>query len=426
MKSKFLHILFGSFVLILFNCSQQEDTNFDPNDWDSDGVSNEKEYFDNTNPNDPCSLITSSQYPPNIPESWKKLDCDGDGVTNGQEIIDNTSIFNICDYVDLNQDLGLVSEEWKNYDCDEDGVTNNKEILDNTNPDDNCDFIVSSISLPLKEYWLKLDCDNDGRTNEDEINETTNPTNSNDFKGKGNKLDYIKIKGSYFYQFEKEGQFLKKIEHLSDGVLTNFTYDNQNRLIEVFHLKDGIRINFSYTNDIISEIKRYENNQELIYEISFDYSNNTYSKKLKNSNSDITYYSFNSNHRIKKIKSNSYEENFEYDLKGNILNSKYTTSNSYSGSFSYSSKENVKNPLKIAYDNIYLQYVLIEEILKNSFYIKFGAFNSDYLLQMYRNSPPTSHAFSYGIKNIQDNKYPTLGYYSDFSINYDIYYYYTE
>lgn len=427
MKCIFSHILFRLLVLILLtNCSNQEDNNFDPNDWDLDGVSNEKEYFDNTDPNDPCSLHTSSQYPPNVPESWKNLDCDGDGVTNGQEILDRTYLFDPCDFNIDKQNIDIISSEWKNLDCDGDGVTNFNESQDNTNQKDNCDFVLSSMTLSPDENWLKLDCDNDGRTNEDEINDNTDPIDGNDFLGKGSKLDYIRTEDGYLYTFNNKGRLLKRIEHSTDGLLTDFIFDNQNKLIEVVHANEGVKIDFSYTNNILSEIRRHENNQTLIYEISFDSSSNTYSKKLKNSTSDITYYTFNSINRIKQIKSDTYEERFEYDNNGDILSSSFTTSTFYSGHYTYYSKENVKNPLKLAYDTIYLQYVLMEQILKKSFYIKFGAFNSKYLLQMSRFSSPTSHTYSYGLKSIQENGLPSLGYRSDFSFNYDIYYYYKE
>ncbi len=70
---------------------------FDP-DTDGDGVTDGKESEDNTDPNDWCSLIYTSQTLDPDPE-WNSLDCDGDLILNGQEIIDMTDPTDPCDSI---------------------------------------------------------------------------------------------------------------------------------------------------------------------------------------------------------------------------------------------------------------------------------------------------------------------------------------
>ncbi|MEY2794036.1 MAG: hypothetical protein RJA76_2028, partial [Bacteroidota bacterium] len=53
-------------------------------DSDGDGVTDNTEVLDGTNPNDPCSFVFASQT--TTPSTaWNNLDCDGDGLTNSEE-----------------------------------------------------------------------------------------------------------------------------------------------------------------------------------------------------------------------------------------------------------------------------------------------------------------------------------------------------
>jgi gliding motility-associated-like protein len=56
-----------------------------PVDSDGDGVTDEQEGLDGTNPNDPCSSKQSSITLP-LSQNFLLGDCDGDGLTNGQEM----------------------------------------------------------------------------------------------------------------------------------------------------------------------------------------------------------------------------------------------------------------------------------------------------------------------------------------------------
>ena len=180
-------------------------------DCDGDGVTNGSELTDGTNPNDPCSLLLSSQT--DTPSAaWIGLDCDNDGLDNGAELANNTDVFNpdtdgdgvtdgteIADVTDpLNPCSFNASSitlnpsiEWLSLDCDSDGLDNGDELTNNTdvfnpdtdgdgvldgtevndltNPTDPCDLLVSSITVAATSEWLNLDCDNDGLTNGNEV-----------------------------------------------------------------------------------------------------------------------------------------------------------------------------------------------------------------------------------------------------------------
>ena len=106
--------------------------------------------------------------------TYLDADCDGDGVTNEQEIIDETNPEDPCDFNSNNVTLTQTGD-YLIYDCDGDGVTNGTELADGTDPSEPCDFTATSITLEHTGDWLTVDCDNDGVTNGQEISEETNP-----------------------------------------------------------------------------------------------------------------------------------------------------------------------------------------------------------------------------------------------------------
>lgn len=101
---------------------------------------------------------------PQTIEFSEDVDDDGDGVTNEQEGKDGTDPLDPCDFV-LEHQTVSPSAEWKAMDCDGDGVTNEKEKEDGTDPLDPCSYKPESVTLTPSKEWEGLDCDNDGNPN---------------------------------------------------------------------------------------------------------------------------------------------------------------------------------------------------------------------------------------------------------------------
>lgn len=142
-------------------------------DTDGDGVLDEQEIADGTDPNNPCDFVIAS-----ITEvqsgAYRLADCDGDGVTNETEILDGTNPEDPCDFVAAN----ITEAQTGDYlisDCDGDGVTNGTEIGDGTDPEDPCDYIATSVTLDRSGDWLLADCDGDTISNGQEVTDGTNP-----------------------------------------------------------------------------------------------------------------------------------------------------------------------------------------------------------------------------------------------------------
>ncbi|MEX0274348.1 MAG: DUF642 domain-containing protein [Flavobacteriaceae bacterium] len=173
-------------------------------DSDGDGVIDDDEANDGTDPNNPCSLNLDSVSI----NATSQTDCDGDGVTNADEINgsdndhttpgDNTNPNDPCDYniADITLEQG---GDWANADCDDDGVDNGIEIIDgtdpldpdtdgdgvtdgnekhdDTNPLDGCDYNPDSVTMAPSTEWNAMDCDNDGVDNGTEAIDGTDPQN---------------------------------------------------------------------------------------------------------------------------------------------------------------------------------------------------------------------------------------------------------
>ncbi len=145
-------------------------------DSDGDGVTDDQEIADGTDPNNPCDFeiasITVVQG-----GDWLLADCDGDGVTNEQEVADGTNPEDPCDFDGANITVAQ-SGDYLISDCDGDGVTNGTEITDGTDPENPCDFIEESITLDQTGDWLLADCDGDTIDNGTELDDTTDPFNT--------------------------------------------------------------------------------------------------------------------------------------------------------------------------------------------------------------------------------------------------------
>ena len=142
-------------------------------DSDGDGVLDEQEVSDGTDPNDPCDFdmgsITLEQTGDYLP-----ADCDGDGVQNWAEIRDGTNPEDPCDFL-RDSVTDEQSGDYLIFDCDGDGVTNGTELTDGTDPDDPCSFNETSITLEQTGAYLAADCDGDTISNGQEITDGTDP-----------------------------------------------------------------------------------------------------------------------------------------------------------------------------------------------------------------------------------------------------------
>ena len=132
-------------------------------DTDGDGVTDGKEKTDGTDPKDSCKFILASQtLAPST--AWNTADCDGDGVTNAQEKADGTDLLKA--------------------DTDGDGVPDGIEKANRTSGTNPCSFVLASQTLPPSAAWNAADCDGDGLTNAREKTLGTNPLNPDtDFDG---------------------------------------------------------------------------------------------------------------------------------------------------------------------------------------------------------------------------------------------------
>ncbi|MCR9171270.1 MAG: CotH kinase family protein [bacterium] len=129
-------------------------------DDDGDGVPNNQEAIDGTDPNDPCDYLIASV---SIAVT-SGADCDGDGFSDSDEITNGTNPFDPCDPDD--------SDPQCQIDTDGDGVSDLGEASGGTDPNDPCDYNVAAITLPITSG---ADCDGDGIDDATEVADGTNP-----------------------------------------------------------------------------------------------------------------------------------------------------------------------------------------------------------------------------------------------------------
>ncbi|MCM0059334.1 MAG: gliding motility-associated C-terminal domain-containing protein [Algoriphagus sp.] len=200
-------------------------------DRDGDGVKDNEELADGTDPVDACSFeITSQNATPS--DAWKAADCDNDGLTNqrekdlgtdpldadtdgdgvpdGVEVTDGTDPLDGTEYKDADGDLvpdfveaaegTATGDSLKYKDSDKDGVPDYIELRDGTDPNDKTDFkdvdgggvpdyveaiLFPNLGLPASIPNLRgddaRDSDGDGVPDYQEFLENTDPLDSSDF-----------------------------------------------------------------------------------------------------------------------------------------------------------------------------------------------------------------------------------------------------
>jgi gliding motility-associated-like protein len=154
-------------------------------DRDGDGVKDDEERADGTDPLDACSFKLSSQNA-TPSDAWKAADCDNDGLTNQQE-----------------KDLGTDPLK---ADTDGDGVPDGVEVTDGTDPLDASkykdtdgdlvpDFVETAEGTATGDSLKYKDSDKDGVPDYIELRDGTNPNSATSFKDSdgGGVPDYVEV-----------------------------------------------------------------------------------------------------------------------------------------------------------------------------------------------------------------------------------------
>ena len=434
-------------------------------DIDGDGVTNEQEAQDNTDPNDPCDLNLNSQQASAITDQWKALDCDGDGVSNGVELLDGTlllTMWGVCDYVVEHQDINAVSDFWKSVDCDEDGVSNMQETIDETDLFDRCSLIVENQDSEVPDTWSEFDCDEDGVSNADEIADGKDPLDADSYIGAGTKLLRAFYSGG-ISEFLNDGSLLDKITNEDNEIILDYTYDSQNRLINVFKKGNTSQgdhnIDFSYNGDQINQITYSFDSETYIYDITYDglkIHMNQQGITLSNGMNQRTF-TFDASGRVLYseyyrqrgplffvyVKTDfSYNGPNNFDLTSTVFESQYYeiatgalsstegTDEYAKESYSYSHDDNAKNPTFNASQSVYVQSILMPNIVGYPWYMRYSALSENYVKSASRltesNAGSTWNNESYGFYFVQPNQYPRFAYRESWGSEYPVEFFYTE
>ena len=457
-KYIFIFCLFTLAVACSKDSDEIESEVINPNDLDGDGVTNEIEIVDGTDPNDPCSVEIGHIYYPNLSQAWKLLDCDGDGVTNWDEMdpdgngtVENngTSPMWECDVNVAYQTL-TPSEFWSNLDCDGDGFSNRQEVLDNTDIHDWCDFILGNQDIEFNAEWLEFDCDDDGRNNGQEISQGTDPLDPNNFFGSGDFLKEIIGLGGNSHFYSENGNRYDQTLDYNGLILVNFQYDLQNRLISV--INNGVSVLYEYQGDQVSQIIITENGNQreinVVYDENIIYTYDgtepvgQFSGKYTfepvegkvilietfQQNNGITHYTsqiltYDSTYKnLIRAVSNSFGYN---TVTGEFYDIDPVNGTTFTQNYSYN--EDVRNPLFNSSQSIYINFLLVPNIMGNGWMSDSNSnayFSENFLLSYSFHTWALSHTFSYGVHNVQSNGLPVLAYQSDFSLHLDFEFYY--
>jgi hypothetical protein len=214
-------------------------------------------------------------------------DPDGDGVETSVEIGENTDPQDPCSYVTTSQDYSMTTPDWKAIDCDGDGVINSDEVDpdgnnlndgNSTDPLDQCslNYLLQSVS-PSTE-WNGLNCDNDCFLNGTETSMGTNPTNPNleDIGPYLSRIYPFRIFDSYSL-FENNGTEYAGTRTSAFGAVEEFYdyIDGKLERVRYIETDQGVvyQVDFTYNGDQISSIDNYG-----LFSV-VEYNNNTITAK---------------------------------------------------------------------------------------------------------------------------------------------------
>lgn len=197
-------------------------------------------------------------------------DPDGDGVDTSVEIGENTDPQDPCSYVLTSQDYTLTTQEWRELDCDGDGVINKDEVDpdgnaqnegNGTDPLDQCNLNYLFQTVSPSNEWKDLNCDEDCFLNGTEYLMGTNPTNPN-LANIGSYLSRIYRFKNFegYWLFENNGSQYAGYRTNAFGVISSsFTYINDKlERVSYGESEQGTfySVDFSYNGDQISSIDR--------------------------------------------------------------------------------------------------------------------------------------------------------------------------
>ncbi len=467
------NLFFLVIISVLVGCSKDGDqiiiTNENFVDPDGDGVETVQEERDGTNPNAPCQYNSDSQIFSRTSEAWRNLDCDGDGVSNGKELDPNgdgtlgpnqTNPRSACDYNPLHQDFSITTVEWRLIDCDGDGVVNGDELdpdgnnsndSNGTDPFDWCDLMISMQTVDPNPNWFEEDCDGDCKTNGEEIDQETDPLDGSDFYGSGDHLNQIWFIVSDQTPFRKHffdhqgSRYIKTVDQ-SGQTLSNFEYDTSNNLIMV-EINDSAFnsiTTYEYMGGVITEVTINENGNVTVIDV--DFIDNTIithdgSEPAGQFKSKITldpvYQKVTLLESFYQIGSDwLYDSNvYTYDINFENLQSINTTilgydpdteefydlneNNWLNQTFSYSNTTTL-NPSLASMNNIYINYLLNDDILNWYWQIEKASTSKSFLTSYSYASDYIGFDISYGVNCEQNNHLPYEAYYSTLDYQHEI------
>ncbi len=149
---------------------------------------------------------------------------------------------------------------------------------------------------------------------------------------------------------------------------TNYTYDGQNRLTLVTDGTGSNKRTFTVAYDSqnrVSTARKLDGSGNLVVQYDFIYKGDTVGYHFFGppSESDTSYFTFNSKHQVTQLTSNhSGYETYEYDNKGNVaLTESYGSDGSNgladAGAYQY---DNMKNPFSgTSPNNFFLMYIVL-------------------------------------------------------------------